>query len=239
MNETSPYLSADTPIPDSKDHYILKFDGSCWPNPGPMAIGYVIQGPHRKPIVRLSAKIGEGTCNLAEYAALLEGLRHCARIGIRRLTVLGDSLLVINQILGKYKVKKGTFKGIHNEILEVSKMFAVIHFGWVDRRDNTDADEVSKLDVDYKLEGPSGMDYRGYFLDSNSRTLTEQQAGICQLMYLKGIITNLAILSRVMQVDRSSIYLVARQESHSLLTEDIFSEESKFLIEANNNPLPL
>jgi hypothetical protein len=84
--------------------FTLFFDGACRGNPGPMAIGAVLLENGKK-VKELSENIGRGTNNIAEWNALIGGLKLALAHGCRELEVKGDSQLVIRQISGKYRLK--------------------------------------------------------------------------------------------------------------------------------------
>ena len=75
---------------------ILFFDGACRGNPGPMAIGVVLMENGKK-LGELSKRLGIGTNNIAEWSALIEGLKLAIAHGCKELEVRGDSQLVINR----------------------------------------------------------------------------------------------------------------------------------------------
>jgi ribonuclease HI len=135
--------------------YLLRFDGSCRPNPGPMGVGYTLEALDAPlsdpPLVRVGAQIGRGTNNLAEYNALLHGLRHALRLGMWRLTVESDSRLLVNQIFGSYKVRDRYLARLHREALLLIDCFNRVDISHIRREENGAADELSRSLVN---EGP-------------------------------------------------------------------------------------
>src|SRR5437016_4926665 len=73
--------------PDPKRYSTLEFDGACEPNPGMMQIGFVIRDPAWRTVSEISRKLGHGTNNIAEYQALIHGLRAALDLGIADLRV--------------------------------------------------------------------------------------------------------------------------------------------------------
>jgi hypothetical protein len=61
------------------------------------------------------------------------------------LSVLGDSLLVINQVNGLYKVKSDFLLPLHKEVLSLRSKFDYIEFNHVYRYNNKRADELSNM----------------------------------------------------------------------------------------------
>jgi len=75
--------------------YKTYVDGAARGNPGPAAIGAVVKSPDGDVLAERNAYIGETTNNVAEYSALIAGLKSAADLGARRVVVRGDSLLGI------------------------------------------------------------------------------------------------------------------------------------------------
>jgi ribonuclease HI len=124
--------------------YILKFDGASKGNPGLAGTGMVIYKNNEE--VWSSCKyIGHKTNNQAEYSALIFGLKGALELGIKSLSVYGDSLLVINQITGLYKVKSDSLLELHKEAVELKTHFDYIEFNHVYRENNKRADGLSNL----------------------------------------------------------------------------------------------
>ncbi len=121
---------------------ILFFDGACRGNPGPMAIGVVLFKNGKK-VKELSKRLGKGTNNIAEWSALIEGLRLAKDHGCRELKVRGDSQLIIKQITGRYMVKSENLISLFNEAKKLCAGFEKIDFKWVKREENTETDILS------------------------------------------------------------------------------------------------
>ncbi len=136
--------------------YTLYFDGACGPiNPGGhMGCGVVIKDKDKKTIYTISKQFppekfsGETSNNLAEYTALYLGLTWCINHKITELHVIGDSQLVILQMKGVFKIKKGTYVNTANETIKLLGEFKKITFEHVKREFNTEADELSAIIID-------------------------------------------------------------------------------------------
>ena len=124
--------------------YTLNFDGASKGNPGLSGAGAVIY-KNRQEIWSSCKFVGCKTNNQAEYSALILGLEGAASLGIKCLSVLGDSLLVINQVNGLYKVKSGFLLPLHKEVLALKIKFDFIEFNHVYRDYNKRADALSNL----------------------------------------------------------------------------------------------
>jgi ribonuclease HI len=133
--------------------HILNFDGCSKGNPGFAGIGAVIY-KDKEEIWCGSKFIGVKTNNYSEYSALIFGLKQAIIMGIDHLNVLGDSLLVINQVNGVYKVKSEDLRELHEEVNDLKKHFKFIEFNHVYRENNKRADELSNiaLDEDHLLD---------------------------------------------------------------------------------------
>jgi ribonuclease HI len=126
----------------------MYFDGCSKGNPGPGGAGAVIYAKEdekdQEEIVALTEWVGvKVTNNYAEYSGLRAGLRSALELGIKELHVCGDSLLVIKQISGQYKVQSPNLLGIYNECKELTKQFEQIEFHHVYRDNNKRADKLS------------------------------------------------------------------------------------------------
>ena len=94
---------------DLRDEVVIYSDGGARGNPGPAAIGAIVLDPSTSPPTRLatvSERIGSTTNNVAEYQALIAGLEAAREFPSRSRHVRADSMLVIEQLKGKWKVKQ-------------------------------------------------------------------------------------------------------------------------------------
>jgi ribonuclease HI len=123
----------------------LYFDGCSKGNPGPAGIGAVLY-KNKHEIWGNCQYIGnKRTNNEAEYKALIMGLKKSIEENIKILSVYGDSLLVINQVNGIYKVKNYNLKSLFEEVLSLKSQFEYIEFSHVYRTNNVRADELANL----------------------------------------------------------------------------------------------
>jgi len=134
-------------IPQIQIDHVLYFDGCSKGNPGPSGIGAVIYKKDDE-IWSSSQFIGDNkTNNESEYNALIIGLEGALNLGIKKLGVCGDSLLVINQINGLYKVKNAKLFDLYDKVIELKNNFEEISFNHVYRTYNKRADELSNLAI--------------------------------------------------------------------------------------------
>ncbi len=130
----------------------LYADGGSRGNPGPSALGYVMYDEDKSVLNRGSKYLGITTNNQAEYHALKAGLEWCKEKHVKKIDVFMDSLLVVNQMKGVFKVRNRDLWPLHDAIKKLTSNFEQISFSHVPRELNKAADaEVNKaLDA---LEG--------------------------------------------------------------------------------------
>jgi ribonuclease HI len=123
--------------------YKAFFDGSAQPNPGAKTIGVVIIKPDGTKFCEFSKQTGFGTNNEAEYEALLEICHIVKDYNIKEINIMGDSMLVVNQVNGKWKCNKPNLIPLKNKVLYLlsGTKFTLTH---VPREQNTEADFLSK-----------------------------------------------------------------------------------------------
>jgi ribonuclease H / adenosylcobalamin/alpha-ribazole phosphatase len=137
----------------SKRNYLLKADGSgtgTTDNPAQGAIGVVLRDPDGHLIAEISKPIGPAINTVAEYRALIEGLRalieglKLARSrGIQRIRVFLDSELVVDQVNGRAKVGKEHIRPLHAEACSLLQEFPNIRISWIPRKWNAEADALA------------------------------------------------------------------------------------------------
>jgi len=137
----------------------LYFDGACVPkNPGgDIGIGFWVEDENGKQIYSYSKFIPrssfstETSNNVAEYLALKQGLEYCSSKGITELEVFGDSKLVIEQMSGNWRIKKGIYLPYAEQTKAWIGEYTKIQFNWIRREKNTIADDLSKRDIPTEL----------------------------------------------------------------------------------------
>jgi len=148
-------LNFDTNNSEQKPDNIMRYksikvftDGGARGNPGPAAAGYVLLTPDDKIITKRGAYLGVATNNQAEYRALAFALQKAKDIGALNVEVYMDSMLIVNQMKGLYKVKNQDLKPIFNTIKEISTSFNQITFTHVPREQNKLADREVNIALD-------------------------------------------------------------------------------------------
>lgn len=120
----------------------LYADGGSRGNPGPSASGYVLLDMNDKIIVENGLFLGVTTNNQAEYQALKIGLEEALKRGITILDVYMDSLLVVNQMKGTFKVKNQDLLAINMGAKQLASQFKKVTFTHVPRELNKLADAM-------------------------------------------------------------------------------------------------
>jgi ribonuclease HI len=130
------------------DPYRLRTDGGARGNPGPAGIGVVLEDPAGDVVAETAKGIGHATNNVAEYRALIEGLELAAREGVKDLDVFSDSLLMVEQMKGRYKVKNPGLQPLHARARNLASTFDRVRFHAVRRELNKAADALANQAMD-------------------------------------------------------------------------------------------
>jgi ribonuclease HI len=126
------------------EQYSGAFDGSAKPNPGEMTIGGIIYSPERTVLKTFSEDLGHGTNNEAEYLAFIRLVEESKNLGIKRISIRGDSMLVVNQVTGLWKVKQPHIRELHREALSALEGFDEWVVSHVLRTHNKIADSLTR-----------------------------------------------------------------------------------------------
>jgi len=133
------------------DELLLYCDGGSRGNPGPAAIGAVVYDATADPpelLASVSECIGITTNNVAEYAALIAGLEAVAHLHARVIRVRADSMLVIKQLRGDWRVKHENMKPLFAEARKLLAAYDVVDLQHVRREMNTEADALVNAALD-------------------------------------------------------------------------------------------
>jgi ribonuclease HI len=125
----------------------LHIDGAARGNPGPAAYAIVLSRPGL-PAVEEAQTIGTATNNVAEYTALIEGLGLADELGVKSLTVLSDSELLVKQMSGEYRVKNSDLLELHREAQRLLRGFERVQISHIRREQNRRADELANSALD-------------------------------------------------------------------------------------------
>ena len=119
---------------------VVKFDGGARPNPGPAAIGYIVETDDWTE--EGHDHIGESTNNRAEYHALIRGLEVASEKGCAEVEARGDSELIVKQVRGEYGVNEPDLRPLRNRVQELTEEFKSFEIQHVSRNENWEADEL-------------------------------------------------------------------------------------------------
>src|SRR3989344_1979071 len=126
-------------------------DGGARGNPGPGAVAVLVRDEGTI-LTKYSAFIGrEVTNNIAEYQALIAALELASKFG-KEITCVLDSELVVNQLLGKYRVRDHKLMPLFLRVQELQDRFNNIKYVYVSREDRFQqiVDEMLNQELDEK-----------------------------------------------------------------------------------------
>ena len=126
---------------------IAHIDGGSRGNPGPAGYGVRIERGDGT-IVELKAPVGVATNNVAEYRGLLAALAWATREGIDKLHVRSDSLLLVKQMRGEFRVKHPGLQPLWEEARDLVRKIRNVQFEHVRRELNTHADRLANEAMD-------------------------------------------------------------------------------------------
>jgi ribonuclease HI len=130
-------------------HLTIHTDGGSLNNPGPSACAYIITSSDKAVIEKKHVFLGNQTNNFAEYSgvknALIALVRLKEKMQIKSLSFISDSLLMVSQLNGVYKVKNADIRSFIFDIRALEQQLNVpITYKHVLREYNTDADALVK-----------------------------------------------------------------------------------------------
>jgi len=131
---------------------IINIDGGSRGNPGPGASAWVIKDKAGKLLAQEGLFFKECTNNQAEFTALKMALLAAAKLGGKKLEIRSDSLLLVKQYSGEYKIKNPDLQLIMAEIKKAARNFAKIALTHVPREKNKEADLVCNITMDNALK---------------------------------------------------------------------------------------
>lgn len=142
--------------------FVVRTDGAARGNPGPASAGAVLialsrpdaRDPRAAPDASISDYLGVQTNNVAEYTAVVRAIGLALELGARRLELLLDSKLIVEQLSGRWRVKDAKLRLLWAEALrrlrELPDGWAAAH---VPRAQNSLADAKCNEAIDRVLAG--------------------------------------------------------------------------------------
>ena len=120
----------------------LSTDGGARGNPGPAAYAYVLEAEDGTVLAAHGETIGVTTNNVAEYRALVEGLRKALELHVGELEVVSDSELVVHQMRGEWKIKNDALRMLSEEAGDIADQIGKVRYTAVRREHNELADRL-------------------------------------------------------------------------------------------------
>lgn len=126
----------------------LRTDGGARGNPGPAGLGMVLEARDGTRVWAGYSYAGVMTNNRAEYLALIAGLRQAVELAPAELEVCLDSELVVNQMNGRYKIRKADLMPLAKEARNLLNQFSKATVRHVPREQNSAADALANRAMD-------------------------------------------------------------------------------------------
>ena len=120
----------------------LSTDGGARGNPGPAAYGYVLEAEDGTVLDARGETIGVATNNVAEYRALVAGLRKARDLGLDDVEVISDSELLVKQMNGEYRVKNAALIELSLDASHLAGEIGRVRYRAVRRTENELADRL-------------------------------------------------------------------------------------------------
>jgi len=108
-------------------------DGGARGNPGPAAIGIVVINAKGETLAEYKEVVGRATNNQAEYWALIKGLELAQGYGVRKITSIMDSELVVKQMKGEYRVRNIDLQPLYQKAVRLAQSFESVKYRHVKR----------------------------------------------------------------------------------------------------------
>ena len=131
-----------------EERLTIYVDGAARGNPGPAAIGVVINDKRGRLIAGISRRIGRTTNNEAEYGALIAALEQADDLGAKEVDIKSDSELLVKQVNGRYRVKAANLKPLYRKVKQLQGSFDIFSITHVPRQQNTEADKLANKALD-------------------------------------------------------------------------------------------
>jgi ribonuclease HI len=135
-------------------------DGAARGNPGPAGAGVSIEAEDSWPAEEHFEALGHTTNNVAEYQALLLALRRAEERGATDVAIASDSLLLVQQMLGRFKVKAPHLKPLVSQAHQLAKQFRRFAIRHIPREENHEADRLANLGADASERRLAGERFR-------------------------------------------------------------------------------
>jgi ribonuclease HI len=135
-------------VTEASPEIVAYIDGGARGNPGPAGYGVRIERPDGALVDELAESIGVATNNVAEYRGLLAALEWARARGCKTVTVRSDSLLLVEQMRGTYRVKHPGLRPLYAKARLLAHDIGRVVFEHVRRESNADADRLANAAMD-------------------------------------------------------------------------------------------
>jgi ribonuclease HI/GNAT superfamily N-acetyltransferase len=135
---------------------IIFTDGASRNNPGPAAIGVVLQDETGKRVAEISRFIGTATNNQAEYQAIIAALEKAMALAAQSVELRADSELVVKQLKGEYRVRNAELKPLFSRAQALSRTFSSFSIKYIPREQNSAADWLANQAFENRSLQPPG-----------------------------------------------------------------------------------
>ena len=152
MTDPSTPLGISSPTSQALGHVVAYIDGGARGNPGPAGYGVRIERPDGTLVEEFCGSIGVATNNVAEYRGLLAALEYAFAHDYPAMTIRSDSLLLVKQMLGEYRVKHPGLQPLHRAAKALVSRFRRVTFEHVDRLRNAHADRLANDAMDQRQQ---------------------------------------------------------------------------------------
>ena len=145
-------LEAGSPASLAPCDIVAYIDGGARGNPGPAGYGVRVEHPDGTLIDEFCQSIGPATNNVAEYRGLLAALEYAVAHGCASITIRSDSLLLVKQMQGEYRVKHPGLQPLYQAARALVSRFKRVRFEHVGRDLNAHADRLANDAMDRSQE---------------------------------------------------------------------------------------
>jgi ribonuclease HI len=145
-------ITGTSDIKKEADLIVVNVDGASRGNPGESGVGVAIFDKDLNLINEACDYIGVATNNVAEYKALLLGIKLSTKYNAKRILFKADSELMVKQIKGEYRVKNAQLKLLFTEAQSLLKKLPNWKIMHVPREENKEADLLANKGVDTSVQ---------------------------------------------------------------------------------------
>ncbi len=134
------------------DFLIVNVDGASRGNPGKAGIGIAIYDKDLNLVKEVSEYIGIATNNVAEYKAMIFGIKESIRHNAQEALFRTDSELLVKQVMGKYRVKSIQLMYLFTEVQSLLKRLPKWRIEHIPREENKEADMLANKGIEIYIK---------------------------------------------------------------------------------------